>query len=129
MSSKTLFFRWLALSSYIGLFAWTLIWHFVLSQPLKYSPMFLVLLWVVPLLLPAYGMIKGKPYTHAWVNFVIMFYLMHGLTAVYASQGETLYAAIEIVLSSTMFIGCCFYARLRGRELGLGLKKARDKQA
>ena len=72
------------------------------------------------------GLIKGKPYTHAWANFIIMFYFLHGFTAIYTHQHEWFYALVEILLATTMFIGCCFYARYRGRELGLGLKKLKS---
>ncbi|WP_438863730.1 DUF2069 domain-containing protein [Neptunicella sp.] len=126
MSSKTLFFRRLALISYLSLLSWSIIWHFVLSQPQVHSTLFLLLFWVLPLLLPAKGLIQGSPYTHAWANFIVMLYLLHGLTAVYASTGEQWYAAIEILAASGMFVGCSFYARLRGRELGLGLKKLKE---
>ncbi|WP_416304876.1 DUF2069 domain-containing protein [Neptunicella sp. SCSIO 80796] len=128
MSSHTLFFRRLALTSYLALLGWSFIWHFILSQPQVHSTLFLLLFWILPLLLPAKGMIQGSPYTHAWANFIVMLYLLHGLTAVYASEGEHWYAAVEILAASCMFIGCSFYARLRGRELGLGLKKLKDEQ-
>ncbi|MDN4504185.1 DUF2069 domain-containing protein [Alteromonadaceae bacterium BrNp21-10] len=127
MAPTTLLFRRMALISYIALVLWIIIWHFFLSESIAYSPLFIILLWVVPILLPARGLILGKPYTHAWANFIIMLYLLHGLTAVYAVDGEHWYAMVEIILCSTMFIGCCFFARLRGRELGLGLKKLKEK--
>lgn len=123
MSPKTRFFRQLALISYLSLLLWVLLWHFLLGADEGYSVLFITLMWVVPLLFPLPGILRARPYTHAWANFVLMFYLLHGLTAVYALEGERLYAAIEILLASLAFIGCSFYARLRGRELGLGLKK------
>ena len=123
MSNTTLFFRRLALTSYLLLIIWLILWHFVLSTEQGYSTLFIVLLWIVPILLPAPGLIKGNPYTHAWANFIIMIYLLHGLTSIYATADEWFYALIEIVLASTMFIGCCYFARFRGRELGLSLKK------
>ncbi|ALS98437.1 DUF2069 domain-containing protein [Lacimicrobium alkaliphilum] len=123
MSPKTRFFRQLALISYLSLLLWVLLWHFLLGEDEGYSVLFITLMWVVPLLFPLSGILRARPYTHAWANFVLMFYLLHGLTAVYALENERLYAAIEIVLASLAFIGCSFFARLRGRELGLGLKK------
>ena len=55
-----------------------------------------------------------------------MYYLLHGLTAVYAVEGERIYAAIEILLCVGLFSGCSFYARLRGRELGTGIRKLKE---
>jgi uncharacterized membrane protein len=81
------------------------------------------------LLFPLRGLLAGKAYTHAWANFIVMIYLLHGLTAIYALSDERLYALIEIVLASAMFVGCSVYARLRGRELGTGLKKLKDVMA
>ncbi|WP_102796894.1 DUF2069 domain-containing protein [Bowmanella denitrificans] len=126
MNPKTRFFRILALSSYISLLLFSILWHFVLTTEGQYSLLFLFLMWVLPLLLPLRGILQGKPYTHAWANFILMFYLLHGLTGIYALQQEYWYAAIEVLLASLAFIGCSFFARLRGRELGLGLKKLKE---
>lgn len=123
MSAKTRFFRQLALISYLSLLLWVVLWHFLLGEDVGYSVLFITIMWILPLLFPLSGILKARPYTHAWANFVLMFYLLHGLTAVYALENERIYAAIEIILASVAFIGCSFFARLRGRELGLGLKK------
>lgn len=123
MSTQTQFFRRLALFGYIGLLIWVLLWNFVLTEDQNYSMTFLILFWVLPILLPGPGIIKGKPYTHAWANFIIMIYLMHGLTSLWTEDTEWVYALIEVILATIMFVGCCYYARFRGRELGLGLKK------
>jgi len=126
MQNNTLFFRRLALCSYIALFCWMAIWYFVLGAAAGYSTIFVVLLWFVPLLLPAKGLIQGNPYTHAWANFIVMIYLLHGLTDIYANSQQWYLALVEVILATAMFIGCSFYARLRGRELGLGLKKQKQ---
>lgn len=129
MSKTTLIFRRLALYSYFLLLTWLVIWHFVLPVDVEHSALFIRITWIVLLLLPMQGLVKGKPYTHAWANFVVMIYLIHGLTAIYALPAERLYAFIEIVLATGMFIGCSAFARMRGRELGLGLKKLKDEMA
>lgn len=126
MSDQTRFFRILALTSYFALLLFVVLWHFVFIPDSPYSVLFRLLFWVVPLLLPMQGIIQGKPYTHAWANFIIMFYLLHGLTAIYSNQDEWYFALTEIILASVMFIGCSFFARFRGRELGLGLKKLKE---
>lgn len=123
MAPKTRFFRFLALISYTALLFWVVVWHFFLSINDQYSELFLFLFWVLPLLFPLIGIVKGKPYTHAWANFIVMIYLLHSLTGLYTEDKEWLYAVIELVLATSMFIGCSYYAKFRGRELGLGLKK------
>lgn len=126
MKFDTQFYRRLTLTSYFLLLAWLIIWHFFLTPDKTTSTLFTLLFWILPLLLPAKGLMQGKPYTYAWTNFIVMYYLLHGLTAVYAVEGERIYALIEILLCCTLFTGCSFYARLRGRELGLGIRKLKD---
>lgn len=128
MSDNTKMFRKMALLGYFGLLFWVILWHFFLVPEQTYSTLFLFLFWVLPLLFPMRGMIKGTPYTHAWANFIVMIYFLHGLTAIYTEEGERLYAAIELVFALLMFIGCSYYARCRGRELGLKLKKLSELQ-
>ena len=123
MAPDTRFYRYLALISHVALLSWVILWHFLLAPDAGYSVIFILLIYVVPLVLPLKGVIQGKPYTHAWANFIIMFYLIHGFTIAYASEAERWYAIIEITLSTTMFVGCSIFARKRGRELGQGLKK------
>ena len=126
MTFSSTFFRKLTLTSYALLIIWLVIWHFFLTIDKNTSTTFTLLFWVVPILLPAKGLIEGKPYTYAWTNFIVMYYLLHGLTAVYAVEGERLYALVEIILCCMLFTGCSFYARMRGRELGLGIRKLKE---
>jgi uncharacterized membrane protein len=126
MAPNTRFYRYLALGCHTLLIVWIIAWQFFLNKTLTYSPIFITLVYLVPLLLPYKGVIQGKPYTHAWANFVVLFYLMHGCTVAYAVPEERWYAAIEILLCVGMFVGCSAFARKRGRELGLGLKKLKQ---
>ncbi|CUS49237.1 MAG: putative membrane protein [Idiomarinaceae bacterium HL-53] len=94
-------------------------------MPSEFLPIPLALvIWVAPLLFPLRGIIKGDPYTHAWANFVFTLYFLHGFTIIYTHWHCWYFAVIELLLVSGAFIGATFYARFRGRELGLGLKKA-----
>ncbi|MBT0586372.1 DUF2069 domain-containing protein [Alteromonas oceanisediminis] len=126
MFSKTSHFRYLALFSHIGLLCWVIVWHFFLRDSATYSPIFIFIIYVLPLLLPLHGVVKGKPYTHAWANFIVMFYLLHGLTILYAEPHEWVYAVIELMFVIGMFVGCAVYARKRGKELGEGLPKLKS---
>ena len=81
------------------------------------------LIWIVPLLLPLKGILTGSPYTYAWASFILCLYLLHGLTLVYITSDALIFAIIESVLICFLLVTFPFYARKRGRELGLGLKK------
>ena len=126
MTFNSTFFRRLTLTSYLLLIVWLVVWHFILTIDKTTSTLFTLLFWLLPILLPVKGLIEGKPYTYAWTNFIVMYYLLHGLTAVYAVEGERLYALVEIILCTLLFTGCSFYARVRGRELGLGIRKLKE---
>ena len=86
------------------------------------------LLWLVPLLLPLRGILKSNPYTYAWASFILCLYMLHALTLLYVTTDALAFAIIEVLLIGTLLIAFPFYARIRGRELGLGLKKKSDKQ-
>lgn len=115
--------RILALTGYLGLLLWVGLWHGWLSPHPDLSPGLLLAIWGIPLLFPLPGILAGRPYTHAWANFVLMLYFLHALTLVTTDEGERALALTELVLTTLAFVGCTAYARLRGRELGLGLKK------
>ncbi|WP_133406717.1 DUF2069 domain-containing protein [Parashewanella tropica] len=83
-------------------------------------------LWIIPLLLPLKGIIQGNPYTFAWASFILCLYELHALTNLWVADSGFIFAVIETVLISLLLIGFPYYARFRGRELGLGLKKKKD---
>lgn len=86
----------------------------------------LALLWG-PLFFPMLGIIRGKAYTFAWANFVVMIYFLHSLTNLWLTSGTALLLTIlELCASSLMFVGCTYYAKYRGQELGLKIPKLKD---
>jgi len=83
-------------------------------------------LWL-PLWFPLLGILRGKAYTFAWANFIVMIYFIHSLTHLWVSSGLTLWLAItELLASCLMFVGCTYYAKFRGQELGLKIPKLKD---
>lgn len=123
MQPRTAFYRWLALSANLSLLGWMILWQLTLSPHPHLNPHALAIGWSIPLLLPLVGIIKGKPYTHAWANFVLMLYFLHALTLLYVDGGERWLALVELTITFAAFIGNTLYARLRGQELGLKLTK------
>lgn len=122
MDTTTKNIRTLALVSYLGLFILMCAWQLLWQTDSEFSAMFRILLWVVPLLLPLPGLLRSKPYTYAWANFILMWYFLHSLTTLYVAPGERGLAAAELLLTSVAFVGCTWFARRQGRALGLGLK-------
>ena len=85
----------------------------------------LAFFWL-PLFFPMRGLLKGTPYTYAWANFVVMIYFMHGFTTLWVIPEDLLYAILELIFATMMFLGGTYYARHKGRELGLKLPKLKD---
>ncbi|WP_425445114.1 DUF2069 domain-containing protein [Vibrio xiamenensis] len=115
--------RWLALIGNLGLLLWVVAWQLMISPHPHLNSAAMALAWSIPLLLPLPGILAGKPYTHAWANFVLMVYFLHALTLIYVDNGERWLALIELLLTSCAFVGNTLFARLRGKELGLKLSK------
>ncbi|GGA82172.1 membrane protein [Neiella marina] len=114
---------WLSKVGYFGLYALIVLWQGVLSPHPHVSSLWLTVLWLVPLLFPLRGIIANNPYTHAWSTFIALLYLMHGCVQIYVEPAERWLAFIEIVLVSCWLVGSILFARWRGKQLGLGLKK------
>ncbi len=123
MSSKVKTYRYLAMASHISLLVWMSIWYLVLSGARDYSATFIIVVYILPLILPLYGIVRAKPYTHAWACFIVLWYFLHAITVMYAEPNYIIHASFELVLAIGMFTGCCMFARLRGQELGSGLPK------
>ncbi|WP_111979642.1 DUF2069 domain-containing protein [Algibacillus agarilyticus] len=115
-----------ALTGYWGLFLLVPLWHIEIAPHPEISLGFLLTLWWLPLFLPMKGLIQGKPYTYAWVNFLTLLYVLHSLTIMYAEPGERILAIVEFCLCVLFFTGACYYARWQGQYLGLGLKKKKN---
>ncbi|WP_213607857.1 DUF2069 domain-containing protein [Pseudoalteromonas sp.] len=125
----TIKFQRLALFGYIGLLILMPLWMFVLAPRDGHSNAFLFLVYVLPLLLPLKGIIQDKTYTYAWANFIVMLYFLHGFTLLWVAQDELIWVLLELLFASSMFIGCTYYARHRGQELGLKIRKLKDELA
>ncbi|PMK04979.1 DUF2069 domain-containing protein [Vibrio sp. 10N.261.55.A7] len=123
MTTRSKQFRLLALFGNLGLLAWVVLWQWQLSPHPHINNLTLAIAWSVPLLLPLPGILAGKPYTHAWANFVLMLYFLHGFVILFIGEGERILAAVELCLTSVAFVGNILYARSRGKELGLKLTR------
>lgn len=123
MFSSPTTLRPMALFAYLALIAWVIIWHALLSPHPHINPYGLTVAWLIPLLFPLKGILQGKPYTHAWANFVLMFYFINALTLLWVNEGERWLALVELALTSFSFVCNIYFAKYQGKALGLGLKK------
>ena len=99
-----------AIVSLIGLIALCLAWETFLA-PLRPGGSWLMLK-VLPLLLPLFGVLRGKRYTFQWACMLILLYFTEGVVRAWSDQppSSTL-AAIETALAGAFFLAAIFYAK------------------
>ena len=108
--------RWLALAAYVALMALLAAWYGWLHPPRVVPPAAAVALALVPLLPALPGLLRGRPYTHAWASLLILAYLAHGIMESLAAPAQAGLARLEVVLASLFFAAALLYARVRGRQ-------------
>jgi uncharacterized membrane protein len=100
-----------AACSLITLILLCLAWESILA-PLKPGGSLLILK-AAPLLLPLFGILKGKRYTYQWASMFILLYFTEGCVRAWSDTGTSAnLALIEVVLSSIFFISAIYYAKL-----------------
>lgn len=73
----------------------------------------LLILKAVPLLLPLFGILRGRRYTYQWSSMFILLYFTEGAVRAWSDPGLSASLAwIEIVLALTFFSCAILYARL-----------------
>jgi uncharacterized membrane protein len=111
MNIKPIYYHYLALAGFLGLFALLMLWHTILAPSGRFPVALMLLFTVTPLLLPMRGLLAGNPKSCAWAAYISLFYFIHGSAEAYASATERLYAAVEILLSLLLFFGAALYVR------------------
>src|SRR5712664_1538031 len=67
---------------------------------------------VLPLLLPLFGVLRGKRYTYQWSSMLILAYFTEGVVRAWSERGAgQVLALAEIVLSVAFFTTAILYAR------------------
>ena len=100
-----------AACSLIALILLCLAWEAFLA-PLKPNGS-LLMLKTLPLLMPLFGILKGKRYTYQWAGMLILFYFTEGVVRAWSDTGASAkLALVEVALSLIFFICVIFYAKL-----------------
>lgn len=99
-------------ASLIALIALCLAWELWLA-PIRTGGSWLALK-VLPLLIPLFGILRGKVYTHRWITLFIIAYFVEGVVRAYTDKGlSAQLAVIEIALSLVIFAGAILYVRIK----------------
>lgn len=76
----------------------------------------LLVLKAVPLLLPLFGILRGRRYTYQWASMFILLWFTEGAVRAYSDAGlSAALAGIEIALTLAFFASAIYYARLSAR--------------
>jgi uncharacterized membrane protein len=73
----------------------------------------LLMLKALPLLLPLFGLLRGKVYTYQWTPFLALAYLCEGIVRAWSEHGvaRTL-AFTEALLAAALIASAATYARV-----------------
>lgn len=97
--------------SLIALILLCLAWESILA-PLRPGGS-LLLLKATPLLLPLFGILRGKRYTYQWSSMFILLYFTEGVVRAWSDVGlSSQMALVELLLTIIFFVCAIFYARL-----------------
>lgn len=116
----------MALFGYFSLLFFMPLWLLVLSPSEGLSTSTTLLLFTLPLLFPLKGLLQGNPFTYAWANFIVLIYFLHSLTTLWVLPDDRVWAVLELIFATMMFLGCSYYAKYRGQELGLSIRKKKE---
>jgi uncharacterized membrane protein len=103
-------YRLMASTSLIALIALCLLWEGWLA-PLRPGGSWLILKGAF-LLLPLFGILRGRRYTYKWVSLFVQFYLLEGLVRATSDSGISRWLAVgETVLATVLFVSAILYIR------------------
>jgi uncharacterized membrane protein len=100
-----------ASASLIALLFLCLLWESVLS-PIRPGGS-LLMLKALPLLLPLFGILRGKIYTYQWAPLLALVYFCEGVVRAWSERGPSRHLAVaEMALSLTIVVVATWYVRV-----------------
>lgn len=100
----------LTVASLIALIFLGLAWELWLA-PVRPGGSLLVIK-ILPLLVPLFGILRGKIYTYQWTSMLILAYLAEGAVRAWSDRGLSAHLAlVEVALALICFAGCVAYVR------------------
>ena len=110
MNANARICHYLAISSLIGLIALSIAWEVFLA-PLRPGGSWLILK-ALPLLLPLFGILRGKRYTYQWASMFVLLYFTEGAVRAWSDRGLSATLGLaEAALSLVFFFAAICFAR------------------
>ena len=114
MKRATELMYYIAIMSLIGLIFLGLAWELRLA-PMRPggSPLALK---VLPLLVPLFGLLRGRLYTYQWTCMLVLAYFAEGAVRAWSDRGLSAQLALaETALAGICFAACILYVRASKR--------------
>jgi uncharacterized membrane protein len=103
-----------AATSLIGLIFLSVVWELWLAT-LHPGGSWLVLK-ALPLLLPLFGILRGRIYTFRWSTLLIWLYFTEGVVRAWSDSGlSSQLATVEWLLALVFFVSAAFFTRVSAR--------------
>jgi uncharacterized membrane protein len=100
-----------ASASLIALVFLCLLWESTLS-PIRPGGS-LLMLKALPLLLPLFGILRGKIYTYQWAPLLVLVYFCEGVVRAWSERGTSRWlSATEIALSLAFVFSATWYLKI-----------------
>jgi len=113
--NKTLTLHYASIVSLIALIFLSVAWEGWLA-PLRPGGSMLVLK-VLPLLAPLFGILRGKIYTYQWASMLILAYFTEGTVRAWSDHGiSSILAGVEVFLTVIFFFSSIYFVRLSARQ-------------
>ncbi|MEE8495125.1 MAG: DUF2069 domain-containing protein [Xanthomonadales bacterium] len=94
--------------AYLALLILQPVWHALAPTPLGAESWWLALVATGPLLFPLRGILKGKLRSMTWGGYLLVFYLVVGITEAWSNPPQRLPALLQ-----TALVTLCIYGMLR----------------
>ena len=111
------FFIRLSLLSFFCLMITLACWITLAEHSDKFPTASLLALALLPLLLPLRGLLHGKPYTHAWNSFLMLFYFSHAVGELYSGQHFDFYPTLAVLFSTLCFVSSIIFIRFNAKMM------------
>jgi len=101
----------LAIASYLGVLMLQPIWLVLLPAPLGAANPALAAIAVLPLLLPLRGVLRGSLRSLTWAGYLLMVYLVVGVTEAWSNPPQRIPALLQILLVALFVVSVLVFSR------------------
>jgi uncharacterized membrane protein len=111
MPKQARIYHFTALLGFFGLFSLLMFWNTILYPSTKLPIALVLLLAITPLFFPLRGFLNANPRSCAWMAYLSIAYLMHGVVEAYVNPVERMIAGLEVAFSLMLFVGSLLVIR------------------